>query len=655
MNLQSKELFYTLIMHDILCAHFEPREYFMATDTDVLVIGAGPIGLLNAWAMKRLNSDLNVVVLEKYEEYQRTHSLILKYEHLAELMRVLHVQDPELLALVEQLKYDPNMRTNKLQERLTKLAKDIGVKVLTRHEVKEDEIKQLLRDEYPNVQLIVGADGTHSVVSRTLFPEDNQVKYEFDYVLQLRYDISGSEKAPRIYPTEFYQKMARKGLVANEYVGHYEDGKTPVTMQMMISKEDFELLKAYTSKNPMFLYESSDDIKSELPPRLKSFITGYISAKIQATQPQGHIIDYKTIRISVNEAPATHARQVVTQHNQARVILKGDSALGLSYFIGLNAGLEATIHFFTYMKETILDSFKNKSAMDNALAEYQSWFLNVFAPKKVKEVADYSFKYIRSGMFAMQATRSILESSAVDDDYDDLDDAITDYLKHFIGNNPGQSPRFFAHRPYDPVQFSTLSYVPPQHTLKKIEKVFTDYGKPYKSPGQIKEDLKQPLRGVAHLAIGAGKSILGLVTSHSDTLTDGLSTAAGGFVEVVTTPLNMLKPISRGLLTWMHGGFKTIEENVGIKKLAQLGLNYLDANRSVYEIRSICNDIHRKFRKSLDRGQTTHMENDEFQRFAETRTDNETNLEKMRHYFTLFTEQNPQIDLDSEENTYNPM
>ncbi|HIE3579091.1 TPA: hypothetical protein ACXLVG_000702 [Legionella anisa] len=41
----------------------------MALDTDVLVVGAGPIGLINAWGMKQLNPNLKIVVLEKYAEY----------------------------------------------------------------------------------------------------------------------------------------------------------------------------------------------------------------------------------------------------------------------------------------------------------------------------------------------------------------------------------------------------------------------------------------------------------------------------------------------------------------------------------------------------------------------------------------------------------
>ncbi|HRD68505.1 MAG TPA: hypothetical protein PK657_00015 [Legionella sp.] len=40
----------------------------MAGDTDVLVVGAGPIGLINAWGLKRLNPALNIAVLEKYEQ-----------------------------------------------------------------------------------------------------------------------------------------------------------------------------------------------------------------------------------------------------------------------------------------------------------------------------------------------------------------------------------------------------------------------------------------------------------------------------------------------------------------------------------------------------------------------------------------------------------
>lgn len=634
----------------------------MALDTDVLVIGAGPIGLVNAWGMKRLNTNLNIVVFEKYEEYQRSHTLVMQAVQLEAIMKATQSeQDPTLVALLRQLKKDPHIRTNVLQQIFTKLAKESGIEIKTKHEVKEETIEQTLNDEYPNVHLIIGADGTHSVVSDSLFSKDNQVKHEFDFVLQLRFEINGEEKAPGIRTQQFYQKMARKGLIANEYVGHFDEGKTPVTMQMMISKEDYLTLQKATSKKPLKPYASVkpsgyQQDEPELPPHLKSFLTAYLNYKIADTTEEGQLIDKESVRISVNEAPATHAKKVVNQRAQTRVVLEGDSALGLSYFKGLNAGLEASARFLTTMSSVIKDSFNDKEAMDQQLDKYQTWFLNDFSPQKVKEVGQYSFWQIRSLMQTMRVVRHFKNALMLDED-DDQNPIIEDYFKHYtqdpLDRNKNHGWRPFPHREFDLVKFGQFDYVPLKHTAKKIAKIFVDYFKPYKSNTQIVQDFKQPLVGISNFIVGLGKTIVGIFTLKPWIFADGLFSLFRGAIEFVTTPLTwLLKPITRGLATLIHGGFKKIEENNGIQSLARHGQDYLDqkddsdlkSDRTIYELLSVCNDIHRKFDKSVSRGQVTELEVDEYRSYSEIRTDTVLDKQKLNHYFSLFAPKQDKVE-----------
>ncbi len=440
--------------------------------------------------MKRLNSELKIVVLEKYAQYQRTHTLIVDPKQLKALIKATDSQnDPQLQALVAQLEKDPHIRTNALQQTFTQMAQDLGVEIRGEQEVKTEEIEQRIQQEYPNARLIIGADGTHSVVSECLFSEDNQVKHEYDYVLQLRYEINGQAKAPGIQTQEFLQLMARKGLIGNEYVGHFDQGKTPVTMQIMISKADFLALQKATSKNPLKPFATVNSERAiidapQLPAQINSFLTAYLTRKIQDSKSLGQDLDRESIRISVNEAPATHAKEVVRAHGDARVVLEGDAALGLSYFKGLNAGLEATAKFLSIMKASIQEAFHTVDALDSNLLRYQTWFLEDFAPKKVDEVGMYSFLWIRSAMALMKTVQWFKNGSQADFD-EDLTPEIQTYFDYLV-NNLGKDKRWklFPHRAYDPVQFWQLGYVPLIHTTKKIAKIFVDYLKPYKSKAQ---------------------------------------------------------------------------------------------------------------------------------------------------------------------------
>lgn len=634
----------------------------MSFDTDVLVIGAGPVGLVNAWGMKHLNPNLNIIVLEKYAQYQRTHTLVIQAAQLEAIMEATHSkQEPTLVALLKKLKQEPHIRTNVLQQIFTKLCQKNGIIIKTEQAVQTETLNQIISDEYPNVSLIIGADGTHSVVSKALFSEDNQVKHEFDFALQLRFEINGEEKAPGIEIQKFYQHMARKGLVANEYVGHFDQGKTPVTMQMPISKEDFLILQKATSKNPLKLY-AAEEVPQDaptLPPHLKAFLAGYLNNKIKDTTHVGQFIDKESVRISVNETPATHAKQIVNKKGHARVVLAGDSALGLSYFKGLNAGFEASAKFLTSMSLAIEDSFKNKELMDKQLDKYQHWFLTIFSPQKVKEVGQYSFWRLRSLIKAARAIQSF-KIMTVPDENDALYPEIANYFKYFIKDPLDKKSikwRAFPHREYDLVKLGQFDDVPLKHTAKKIIKIFVDYFKPYKSKNQLIQDFKQPLVGMINFFIGFGKTLAGIFTINFKLIPDGLFNMLRGIIELITTPLTwLLKPMTRGIVTLTHGGYKKIEENSGLQNLAQYGRSYLTkinendlkSDKTIYELLSICNDIHRKFDKSLTRNQFTDLEVEEYKSYSEVRIDNALNRQKLNHYFSLFAPTKQSLENKSE-------
>jgi 2-polyprenyl-6-methoxyphenol hydroxylase-like FAD-dependent oxidoreductase len=170
---------------------------------DVLIVGGGPIGLVQAWGLKKLNPDLKVVVLEKYEEFQRKHTLVMQYKQLEALMRATDsMEDPVLRSLLQQLRKSPNIRTNILQETFKNLATALGVEIKIQ-EVKADNIADQIQKYSP--ELIIGADGTHSVVNEQLFPKGNRINYEIDYAMQVRLEIDGDADKSLDQTIQFYQ------------------------------------------------------------------------------------------------------------------------------------------------------------------------------------------------------------------------------------------------------------------------------------------------------------------------------------------------------------------------------------------------------------------------------------------------------------------
>lgn len=185
-----------------------------------------------------------------------------------------------------------------------------------------------------------------------------------------------------------------------------------------------------------------------------------------------------------------------------------------------------------------------------------------------------------------------------------------------------------------------------KYTAKKIGKLFVDYFKPYKSVHQIGQDFKQPLVAISSFFTGLIKTGIGICTLNARSLIDGLFNMVRGAIELITTPLTwIIKPVTRGLATLIHGGFKKIEENEGVRYLAQYGQTYLGqkkdsdltSEKTIHELLAVCNDIHRKFDKSVSRGQKTDLEIEEYGRYAAIRSNNVLNRQKLARYFSLFT------------------
>ena len=252
-------------------------------------------------------------------------------------------------------------------------------------------------------------------------------------------------------------------------------------------------------------------------------------------------------------------------------------------------------------------------------------------------------------MLGAKIIRGIKNISATEPKRENLDPAIKDYFNHFIKDplTEGLDKKWAAypHRAYDLVKLGQFEYVSLRHTAKKITKIFIDYFKPYKSVHQLIQDYKQPLVGINNLFVGLLKIIAGLFTFNFPRLGDGLFSASRGIIELVTTPLTwLIKPLTRGLATLIHGEFKKIEDNKGMEKLAQYGQEYLKninvdipSNWASYELLAVCNDLHRKFVKSLERGQQTELAMEEFVIYSEIRSDYKLVPEKLIQYFSLFS------------------
>lgn len=713
----------------------------MTQEADIVIVGAGPIGLAHACGFQKLNPNLKIVILDQYQTYQRNHVLNMKSRPLEELVKNIDATNDEILsALRAQLKVNPYIRTSKLQETFKSALKHdtdpntvnfvyqkVGYEVLLAdkplkadgtldrdkivldkiylfqdnsfaylkpdglieegalaplnidtsnltNKIKEPAFKKRVIEalikqnglkteaqrvketllEY-NPKLIIGADGSHSIISKTFFPEGNQEKIEFGYTLQMRYEIQGELKPNRISSSiPFYQEMSEKGLIGSEHIGTLENGKTPITLTMVISKKAYDALKDATSKEPIRPFgEAPVSPKGvsldHMPDKLRDFLLRYWTHRLNALENQTtpYQIDAKSITISVNETPATHAKQVLAFEGDTAILLVGDAGLGLSFFKGLNAGIEATAHLMKLLASK-LQNWGNQKTMHKAFSDYQNWMLTVFGPKKYREMKQYKALNIdlpQTSFDVLSLSKAIskpehsVEMPALIKDYFDLRAA-----------EPTAKVARYPHRAYPLVTANQLENIPVQHSFIKIKKLFIDYTKPYKSYAQILQDFRQPLSGFSNFLIGLFNIAKGLFGFNAQKIKEGCAILLRSLAELLTAPLAWtLKPLIRGALTLAHGGFAKVEENESTQVLVKRGLEKLDTLSSdkitptvKHELLSLSTDLDRKFQRAVKTGQPSLQmplsEKANYNRMRESinNPDKQKLMTELKRYFESF-------------------
>lgn len=588
-------------------------------EVNTVVVGAGPIGLLTAIALKTLHPDRNIVILEKYESYQRKHVLIVQAELLESFIRVVGIKNPKLQTLVTQLQQEPHIRTSELQTMLEDIAKELGIV----KKIKTVTNKRDIEISYPNVKWIIGADGTKSVISNLYFGRENQEKTAFDYTLQIRLETPGSAKSSTV---QMIDLMLNTGILANEYVGGYDSAKgcASVTTQCIISKESYDQLRTATSKTPYYPWRDNRKIHPgmQVPKEINRFLQIYMKNRLEMEAKSGKSFSLKDVRISVNESPVTKARKRFIATDKATAVLVGDAQLGLSYFKGLNGGIESLTKFMEL----------SQRAKDSYLQEYDAWFEG-FSQKKIKEVTDYSKYKIRLPLGIIQNIHQIIEASGsgVTGELAELVNAVQIFASRYNMNTLG----IHSHRMIPPQHDQFDSPDSPIRSVLQIKKLLVDAIKPYKTLWHFTKDLWLPYRAIKDLTIGAIKLTVGFLLkgiiynilsgtifkkptqSYQEIvhwLLDGLARFTQGLFELFCVLLLPCRLLIRSIVTLAHGEIK-IENNVKFKQYISLASNILAKdNLSTEDLLysyTICLDIHRKYRKGLDKkGQTTSIKSD---------------------------------------------
>lgn len=361
---------------------------------DIVIVGAGPVGITTACALKALNKELNIVVIDGREKATRHHALL---PHIPAVFAITSLVAKAILfpdnkvnvqAAKELGKIFLNwtlraVRTSRIEGTLATLANQIGVTVLRGEQYKltdktiesiqkgnfeEEEItdehsekeaasierENKLKDIFRDAKVIVGADGAHSVVRSKMMKMEKSDEETLQHLIELKFDVNASTKSDRTKALLF--DGGRHGeieIVTMDGASRKGGDIKPATLHILVDQETFNLIKTKDEKgnpigdfiNPWKLKGLKARLETMTDPKQQAKLGKYVKIMSRylegAEQRGGKPLNEAGFNEKITVIPMAVYRSVnAAQMVKGKVVtLVGDASSGLIFVMGFNKGL----------------------------------------------------------------------------------------------------------------------------------------------------------------------------------------------------------------------------------------------------------------------------------------------------------------------------
>lgn len=233
----------------------------MQAPTNITILGAGPIGITTACALKAAHPDLNITVLDKRPVAKRAHGLSIQSDSVAKITALLHASTnqhtKDFTAILEGWS-GQFIRTNDIEQKLAECAQNMGITVLrgSSYEVAKGDLQAILNHNSAHTltenqqrlqpiisaaSVIIAADGAHSIAREALgitLTDSETLKY----MVELKYQTAGA-----MQPQKHLQgalQSSKTGHITVETVNrNATSDKKPATYLIFVDKSTYKSLK----------------------------------------------------------------------------------------------------------------------------------------------------------------------------------------------------------------------------------------------------------------------------------------------------------------------------------------------------------------------------------------------------------------------------
>ncbi len=301
---------------------------------DIVVVGAGPVGLWTAIQLKKRYAGANIVIYERHEVYQRFH--VLRLDHWSLLLYGAFNRQPWEQAFYQdvtgksvgrvRLAFSRSLyiRTNDLETALRAYASHEGLTLVNRKISSAAEVQAL----HPGCTMFVAADGAHSVLRQELLGSDAVTRHDLQRVVELKFETVGEPR--RLSLRQLWQLNRRLPFTVTEHVGRKKGEATPVTLRLLVDRATYDALPEMSFKSPLSLGHTG------LPASIRDSVTAYLEFR-EAELRTAAIPN--SSRLSKLPLHLYAAKNFAVLHGSRAWFLVGDAAMGVPYFRSLNCGM----------------------------------------------------------------------------------------------------------------------------------------------------------------------------------------------------------------------------------------------------------------------------------------------------------------------------
>lgn len=327
----------------------------------VVVVGAGPSGLLGAIHLQAAFPALHIVLLER--EYPRTHEVVIDPHNILEPLLRTRMQT---LGVAQGASRRVPIDT--LRHCLLERASELNVGVQLAHVMDSTWICR----HFPMTHCVLIAEGAHSKLRKELFADDssrcflatgdNTVldEYSFQNVIQIQYmvpvrvtklDVINLHHAERLSTYVFEESVSY--LVAK--------GGSKVTARFFVPDSVYYALPIGNQLHPLVL--------SDMPENLQRSISLWLNIRSDPIM--------QNVRATKFELKAFTGRSYSQYKHNRTWLLLGDAAFAVPYFRALNAGAYCASRMPHWLRSYFL-RLQNDCTTRLTIRERTMWRLRLF-------------------------------------------------------------------------------------------------------------------------------------------------------------------------------------------------------------------------------------------------------------------------------------